>query len=51
MTICANNRYISKTRKGEAIQKLTTIINDGKTALDYNAIGKVIFDEAIRKSD
>jgi hypothetical protein len=31
---------LAKQGKQEAIQKLTTIINDGKaTALDYNAIG------------
>ena len=31
---------VKQGKQGEAIQKLTTIINDGKaTALDYNAIG------------
>ncbi len=31
---------VKKGKQGEAIQKLTTIINDGKaTAFDYNAIG------------
>ncbi len=32
--------FAKQGKQGEAIQKLTTIINDGKaTALDYNAIG------------